>query len=149
MSNVKSWKEISNDVAIRTDYYQPKITEDGQATGLLEFVKQRTFKELREQFEEALKAMYVEAWEHDAFGGAENISFYEFRQNVSLELPKGSLKVIVCDGNCEGTRIELIMHDSDNNFTPILSAKYLSDRDIIWEIGKNIDEACRNGQFGY
>lgn len=147
MSNVKKWEEISSDVAIRTDVYQPKI-KDGKTTGYLEYVKQRTFQDVREQFESALKAIHVDSWGHSAFCAVEYISYFDYDQVGSEDLPKGCLRVIVCDGNCEGTRIELVLLNTDNNYIPILSAKYLSDSNEVWNIGRQIYQACTNGQFG-
>jgi hypothetical protein len=57
---------------------------------------------------------------------------------------------MVKEGNCEGTRLELLIESSkDHQLIPILAAKYLSDRDEVWNIGKMVDEACHNGQFSY
>lgn len=148
MSESKKWDEISSGVAIRTDVYQPKIV-DNKKTGMLEFVRQRTYKEVRDQFESALKLIHVESWGHSAFGAVEYISFFDYDQNINEDFPKGRLKVMVCDGNCEGHRLELLLHSTEtNSLIPILSAKYLSDRDAVWEISKKVDESCSNGLFG-
>lgn len=148
MNNAQKWEDISSGIAIRTDVYQPKIV-DNKDSGMLEFVRQRTFKEVRDQFEDALKAIYVESWEHSAFGAVEYISFQDYDQNVALDFPKGCLRILVCDGNCEGTRIEVMILDQEHNLRPMLSAKFLSDRTEVWNIGMKIDEACSNGCFGY
>ncbi len=45
MNNVQKWEDISSGIAIRTDVYQSKIV-DNKDSGMLEFVRQRTYKNL-------------------------------------------------------------------------------------------------------
>ena len=138
-----------NQLAIRTDVYQPKIV-DGKATNLLEFVEQKTFKEIDEQFIAVLKNINVPSWDHSAHGGAEYISFHDYDQDPNMPLPKGQLFVMVCEGNCEGYRLNLLLQCSENNhLIHILAAKYLSDRDEVWDIAKKVDEAIQHGLYGY
>ncbi|MBT0587967.1 hypothetical protein [Alteromonas oceanisediminis] len=136
------------ELAIRTMVYQPKI-KDGKETSLLEYVKQRSYGELEKQFEEALKAIVMPGWDCSAYGAAEYISFGEYKQDKQASLPKGNVIVFARSGNCEGYRVELCIIN-DGVFVPVISAKYLSDRDGVWEIAKQIDEACyNNGLYGY
>lgn len=134
-------------LAITTDVYRPKIV-DGKDTGYLEFVNQKTYKEIHDQLVTVLKALHIESWGHSAHGGLEYISYHEYDQDINADIPKGALRVLIKEGNCEGNRLELLIESSvDHRLIPILAAKYLSDRDEVWNIGKMVDEACHNGQF--
>ena len=137
-----------SEVAIRVDVYQPKIRE-GKNTGLLEYVGQRTFGDLKAQFEQALRQIDMPSWDCNAFEAAEYISFHQYRQDVDKALPKGELVVMARSGRCEGYRIELLVKGEEGDFTPIISAKYLTDRDGVWCVAKDIDQACDNGLYGY
>ena len=77
-----------SEVAIRTDVYQPNIV-GGENTGLAEYVRQRTYKEVLEQFKAVLMDMNVPQWGHSAFNGVEYISFEYFDQDSSVSVPKG------------------------------------------------------------
>jgi hypothetical protein len=133
---------------IRTDVYQPKIV-DGKNSGYIEFVKQRSYKEIHDQFITVLKAIHIESWGHSAHGGLEYISYHDYDQDINADIPKGALRVMVKEGNCEGNRLELLIESSaDHRLIPILAAKYLTDRDEVWTIAKLVDESCHNGQFG-
>jgi hypothetical protein len=135
-------------LAIRTEVYQPKIV-DGKDTGYLEFVSQKTYKEIHDQFVTVLKALHIESWGHCAHGGLEYISYNDYDQDINTDIPKGALRVMVKEGNCEGNRLSLLIESSkDHQLIPILAAKYLSDRDEVWNIARMVDEACHNGQFG-
>lgn len=135
-------------LAIRTDVYRPKIV-DGKKTNLIEFVKQNTYQEVHDQFVAVLKAIHIDSWGHSAHGGLEYISYADYEQNAKADIPKGALRVMVKEGNCEGNRLELLIESSeDYRLIPIMSAKYLSDRDEVWNIAKMVEEACTNGQFG-
>lgn len=136
------------ELEIRATIYQPKI-QNGQPTGLLEYVDQRTYGDLGKQFIEALKSIPMPAWDCDAYGAAEYISFGHYDQDKKQPLPKGRLVVMARNGNCEGYRVELYSVDENGVFTLLISAKYLSDRDGAWEVAKQIDEACDNGLYGY
>jgi hypothetical protein len=136
-------------LAIRTDVYQPKIV-DGLDTGYLEYVKQQSYKSVQEQFVAVLKSIHVESWGHCAHGGLEYISYQAYEQDIKADIPKGALRVLVREGNCEGNRLELLIESAENfQLIPIMAAKYLTDRDEVWNIAKIIDEACHNGQFGH
>jgi imidazole glycerol phosphate synthase subunit HisF len=136
-----------SEVAIRVDVYQPKIRE-GKNTGLLEYVRQRTFGDVKAQFELALKSIDMPSWECNAFEAAEYISFHEYRQNVEKDVPKGELVVMARSGKCEGYRVELLVKQEDGSYIPIIAAKYLTDRDGVWQVTKYIDQACENGLYG-
>lgn len=136
------------ELAIRTTVYQPKI-EDGKATGLLEYVTQRSYGELKQQFIEALKSIVMPGWDCNAYDAAEYISFGEYKQDEQAPLPKGKTLVLARNGNCEGYRVEVCIITEDSVLKPIISAKFLSDRDGVWEVAKQIDEACDNGLYGF
>ena len=135
------------ELAIRVDVYQPKI-RNGKDTGLLEFVKQRTFGELREQFEATLAAINMPCWDCSALGAAEYISYQEYKQDEDALLPKGELVSLARRGHCEGYQVEICLRN-ENGYQPLISAKYLSERDSVWKVAKFIDEAIDNGLSGY
>lgn len=137
-----------SELALRIDVYQPKIRE-GKPTGLLEYVKQRTYGDLKKQLEKVLSAINMPSWECSAFDAAEYISFNQYKQNPEKPLPKGELVVMARHGKCEGYRIELLIREESDKCTGIIGVKYLTDRDGVWSITKQIDEACNNGLYGY
>lgn len=132
---------------IRTDVYQPKITE-GRETGLREYVRQKTFGEFKTQFETLLKAIQIAEWECSAYDNIEYISFGEYRQDETKPLPKGTTLAFARRGNNEGYRVEVAIVDSDGYHHTILSAKYLTDLDSVWVIAKEVDRALWDGLFG-
>lgn len=134
--------------AIRVDVHQPKI-RNGEPTGLLEFVRMRTYGDLKKQLENTLRDIDMPSWECNAFEAAEYISFHQYKQNEDTDLPKGELIVIARQGKCEGMRIELMVRDDNFNCVPIIAVKYLTDRDGVWQVAKDVDEACNNGLYGY
>lgn len=139
----------SHDAIIRSDIYQPKLVDEVES-GYLEYVGQRTFGNVRDQLVEVLKSIYIPKWGHSAFSGIENIGYFNHPQNLSEEVPSGDLQVLVKNGSNEGYRIELLIQSKENNqIIPIISLKFLCDKDEVWEIGKLIDAACNRGYYGY
>jgi hypothetical protein len=136
-------------LALRTDVYAPKI-ENGKDTGLLSFVKQRTYADLHDQLINVLTSIQVTAWGYSAKDGLEYLSYDTYRQDTSIELPKGTLRVMVYSGSNEGERITILIQETNTHkLIPILSLKYLSDRDSIWLIAKDLEQACNDGMYGY
>ncbi|MBE1299748.1 MAG: hypothetical protein GJ680_07560 [Alteromonadaceae bacterium] len=139
------------ELAIRSTIEQPKL-KDGKATGLIEYVDQRTYGELEQQFVAVLESipMSKEWGDCSAYGAAEYLSFDTWNQDKKAKLPKGELQVLAREGRCEGYRLELVVEDCENNcYRPLLSVKYLSGRDDIWRIAAIVHQAIVNGTYGY
>jgi len=135
---------------LRTDICQPKLDVNGKETGLIETVGQRNFGDLREQLNTLLKSIHVPNFDCSAHGACEYISESHASKVKEKEIPKGDLKVLVTHGNCEGYRIEILLEDAENyNLVYLYGMKYLSHRDDVWNIAKDIELAIYEGGFGF
>jgi hypothetical protein len=135
---------------LRTDISQLKLDENGIETGYIETIGQRKFGDLREQLETLLKSIHVENFDCSAHGACEYISESHTSKIIEDLIPKGDLKVLVTHGNCEGYRIEIMLEDAETfNLIYLYGMKYLSNRDDVWNIAKDIELGIYEGGFGY
>lgn len=139
---------LSNDIVLRTDKSQPKL-QDGKETGLIEYIGQRTYGDFMGQFVKALKSINVDGWDSSAYDNADYVIFGAYGQDDNKLLPVGKTIIYACEGSNEGHRIEVAVVDKNNQFIPILSVKFLCDRDEVWLTAKDLEMALWNGGYGF
>lgn len=135
---------------LRTCISQLKLDENGNESGYIETIGQRKFGDLREQLDNLLKSIHVSNFECSAYDACEYVSESDSAKKRENEIPKGDLKVVVTHGNCEGYRIEIMLEDANSfNLVYLYGMKYLSNRDDVWNIAKDIELGIYEGGFGY
>ena len=139
----RGWMK-SMEIVIEVEEWKPKIDEEGKPTGILNYVKQRTLKQVESQLRTVLQAINIEGWDCDAFGGCEWINTNRNLLEGGI-FPKGEPLVLFREGSNEGYLLQVVCHNLDlGEMVPVFSVKYLSDEESVWSIVKIVSRAFRN-----
>lgn len=131
---------------IEVSNWKKKTNEEGEPTGFLEYVGQKKLLDVEEQLKAVLKEIHIERWGGNALECCEwIITNSDF--NTHADFPKGEPLVVFRQGNNEGYRLQVIVHNHETRqMLPVFTVKYLSNEDSVWSVVKAVSRAFRDGQ---
>lgn len=129
--------------SITTTYYTPE-QKAGKPTGSWLFDRQQSASEVLNQIKTVLASI---PYPHDEANALQICEYISRELEDETQFPEGEVFTTMRYGTSEGYFVYIYNHAPDNTIQLVAYIKFLCEKDFVYDVAKQLNEAFRNGLF--